>query len=199
MPTDTRPIDPELWDADFFPPITPWRILVRFASMALVFLLWLVLSGLICVGLLKLGFKLDIAALIGVPTPPLVMVLLNSVGRFNRPRGDQKTLKAFQRWIAGPGGLRHGLIPEHLANVAPDGRNTLRIEVTPAWLEQSPEKRLADLNSWYVVWDFCRNARPDRAPMKLAVLDQAGRVVGGTKRDGGGSIWVRDDADELPG
>ena len=183
MTTLTRPIDPDLWRDDFFPPLSTWRILARAAAMVMVFLIWVVLAGLICVGLIRLGFTLEMAALVGVPAPPLLVVLLNMAGVFNRPRGDQRNLKAFRQWIAGPAGQRHGLEPEHLARLQPQGHNALTIEVTPAWLEQPADKRLADLNHWSVVWDFCRDDGADRTALKCIVKDP--------RRSGGRRLQLR--------
>lgn len=55
--------------------MTPWRMLARIGAMA--FFAWLVISWLIASGVLKLGFRLDVAALVGIPTPPLIALLLS--------------------------------------------------------------------------------------------------------------------------
>lgn len=196
MPTLTRPYDPDLWSDAFYPPMTAWRVLARIGGMLLVFVIWLILTGLICAGLVRLGLGLDTAALIGVPLPPLVVLALNSAGVFNRPRGERKTLGAFRTWIAGPAGTARGLVPDHLARIEPRGDSALTLEVAPDWLEQPADKRLADIAGWYAVWNFCRGERPDRERLALQIRDQIGREVGGFVSADGGSIWVIDQADD---
>lgn len=198
MPTLTRPLDPHSWSDAFVPPMTPWRVLARIAGMVLVFVIWLVLTGLVCMGLVRLGLGLDTAALIGVPLPPLVVLALNSIGVFGRPRGARKTLEAFRAWIAGPGGRARGLVPEHIAGIEPRGDDALTIAVTPAWLAQTADKRLDDLAGWHAVWDFCRGGRADRTRLALTVRDQTGREVGGVAIEDGGSLWVVDAAEASP-
>ena len=186
----THAIDHAAWRDDFFPPLHGRRILARAAGMVAVFLMWVVLAVALCIALIQLGVTVEIAALLGLLAPPLLVVALNVAGVFNRPRGDLKNLKAFRRWIAGPAGQRRGLAPEHLAQVSPQGHSALMIEVTPSWLEQPTDKRLADLNHWYVVWDFCRDEHADRSVLALTIRDQAGQAVGGSNADDGGSVWV---------
>ena len=175
--------------------MTAWRVLARIGGMLLVFVIWLVLTGLICAGLVRLGLGLDTAALIGVPLPPLVVLALNSVGVFNRPRGERKILESFRAWIAGPAGTARGLVPDHITRVEPRGDRAVTLEVAPDWLAQPADKRLADLAGWYAVWDFCRGERPDRERLALQVRDQTGREVGGFASADGGSFWVGDEAD----
>lgn len=195
MPTLTRPYDPDPWSDAFYPPMTAWRALARIGGMLLVFVIWLLLAGLICIGLVRLGLGLDTAALIGVPLPPLVILALNSAGVFNRPRGERKTLESFRAWIAGPATRARGLVPDHLARIEPRGDSALTLEVAPAWLEQPADKRLDDLAGWYAVWDFCRGERPDQARLAMTIRDAAGREVGGFASADGGSFWVGDEAD----
>ena len=183
-------IDHGAWRDDFFPPLRGGRILARAAGMVAVFLVWVVLAVLLCIGLIRIGVMLEIAALTGLLTPPLLVVALNVAGVFNRPRGDLKNLDAFRRWIAGPAGQRRGLVPEHVASIQPQDHSALMIEVTPVWLEQPADKRLADLTHWYVVWDFCRDEHADRRALELTIRDRAGRAVGGSDPDDGGSVWV---------
>ncbi len=66
------------------------------------------------------------------------------------------------------------------------------IEVTPAWLEQPADKRLADVGHWFIVWDFCRDDCPNRTRLELIVKDQAGQAVGGSSSDSdhGEAVWV---------
>ena len=158
--------------------------------MAVIFLLWVALAIMTTVGLMHLGAMLELAALLGVLTPPLLVVALNIAGVFNRPRGHEKTLKTFRRWIAGPAGQRRGLVPAHLGPVSPQGSNALMIEVAPAWLEQAADKRLADVSHWFSVWDFCRDDCADRMALTLIVRDSAGQEVGGSHADDGGTVWV---------
>ncbi len=186
----TRIIDTHSWRDEFFPPLNLARILARIAGMLVVFLTWVALSLLITIGLIRLGIGLEIAALPGLLVPPLTVVALNAAGVFNRPRGDQKNLKAFQRWIAGPAGQRHGLSSAHLARIQPQDHNRLLIEVASAWLAQPADKRLADLAHWYVVWDFCRDAHADHQALELTVTDQSGQTIGGSNLDDGGSVWL---------
>jgi hypothetical protein len=186
----TQVIAPSRWRDDFFPPLNPARILARAAGMLAVFLTWVALSILITIGLIRLGIGLEIAALLGLLTPPLTVVALNVAGIFNRPRGAPKNLKSFQRWIAGPAGQRHELVPEHLARIQPQGHNRLLVEVTPAWLAQPADKRLTDLAHWYVVWDFCRDAHADHQTLELTVTDRSGQTIGGSSPDDGGSVWL---------
>jgi hypothetical protein len=128
-----------------------------------------------------------------VPAPPLLVVLLNIAGVFNRPRGDQRNLKAFRQWIAGAAGQRHGLEPQHLASLQPRGHNALTIEVTAAWLRQPADKRLADLNHWYLVWDFCRDDCADRTALELTIIDPSGQTVGGSSHEHDQRVWVAGD------
>ena len=192
METLTQPIDASAWREDFFPPVNAWRLLVRLAGMVVLFLLWVALAIMTTVGLMHLGVMLELAALLGVLTPPLLVIALNIAGVFNRPRGHERTLKTFRRWIAGPAGQRRGLVPAHLGPVSPQGSNTLRIEVTPAWLEQPADKRLADVSHWFSVWDFCRDDCADRTALNLTVMDQTGLAVGGSgsSPNGGEAVWV---------
>ncbi|TCT20814.1 hypothetical protein [Thiobaca trueperi] len=197
----TRIIDTHSWHDEFFPPLTPARILARIAGMVAVFLTWVALSLLITIGLIRLGVGLEIAALPGLLVPPLTVMALNAAGIFNRPRGDQKNLKAFQRWITGPPGQQRGLSSAHLARIQPQGHNRLLVEVTPDWLAQPADKRLADLAHWHLVWDFCRDAHADNQALELTVTDQSGQILGGSSPDDGGSVWLdqscsgRSDAD----
>lgn len=192
METLTQPIDAGAWREEFFPPVNAWRLLVRLAGMVVIFLLWVALALATTVGLMRLGVMLELAALLGVLTPPLLVIALNIAGVFNRPRGHERTLKTFRRWIAGPAGQRRGLVPAHLGPVSPQGNNALMIEVAPAWLEQPADKRLADVSHWFVVWDFCRDDCADRTALNLTVIDQAGLTVGGSgsSPNGGEAVWV---------
>jgi hypothetical protein len=183
-------IDPSAWREEFFPPVNAWRLLVRLAGMVVIFLLWVALALATTVGLMHLGVMLELAALLGVLTPPLLVIVLNIAGVFNRPRGHARTLKTFRRWVAGPAGQRRGLVPAHLGRVSPQGNNALMIEVTPAWLEQPADKRLADVSHWFIVWDFCRDDCADRTALNLTVRDSTGQDVGGSHADDGGTVWV---------
>lgn len=183
-------IDYTLWHDDFFPPATLGRNLKRIAGMLAVFLIWVMLSVFIAIGFMRLGFSLETAGLFAVIIPPGILIVLNIAGVFNRPRSEAQTLKNFQKWLGNAAGQRHGLQLAHVAEMQPLGNQLVRITVTAEWLQQSSDKRLADVNYWYVLWNWCRNEGGIQAKLELLVMDATEQCVGAAHSSDGGTVWV---------
>ncbi|MBV5309813.1 hypothetical protein [Chromatium okenii] len=183
-------LDYTVWHDDFFPPSTFKRSAARAAGMLALFLIWVALSILISIGLMHLNFSLETAGFLAVMIPPGIVVMLNIAGAFNRPRGQAKHLKKFKKWILSAAGQRHGLQLAHLAEVQVSDSCHLRIIVTSEWLRQSPEKQLADINYWYVLWNWCHDDGGIHSELELTVIDAVEQCVGAAHSRDGGTRWI---------
>ncbi len=142
--------------------------------------------------LLHLGLTPATATTAGALTPVVVLIALNIAGAFQTRTARPRTLRPLRRWVAGLAGRRHGLVAEHSDRASLADGNRLRLIVTVAWAAQGPDKRLADLAGWSVLWGFCLSDYDGPAAVNLIVGDAAGWTLGGTGPGGGLEVWVEE-------
>lgn len=182
--------DWQTWSDDFFPPLKG-RVLLRVVLGAfLILAAWAACSTGVALGMLRNGCPPAGAATVGALLPVFLLIVLNALGVFNRRRPAPRSLVAFGRWLASPAAQREGLDAAHLTRQSVTADNQLHLVVSPSWLAQSPQKRLADVGHWRTLWDFCLNAFSSSQPVLLVVKDHHGRVVGGSSPGEGTLVWL---------
>ncbi|KFB67035.1 hypothetical protein [Candidatus Accumulibacter vicinus] len=173
-----------------FPPMTVGIFLTRAGSTLLGLAAWMVTALAIALVLMRFDVARTTAGMVGVLTPVIVVIVLNSLGVFNRRGASAKPLRQFHEWLLAVSSRGMGLDATHIVAAHVDADQALQLQVSDAWLQQPADKRLCDLSQWCYLWSWSLASREGTSAVRIALRDATGQTVGGTGPHGGDEVWL---------
>ena len=173
-----------------FPPMTVGIFLTRAGSGLLGLAAWMVTALAIAMVLMRFDVARTTAGMVGVVTPVIVVIVLNSLGVFNRRGAGAKPLRQFHEWLLAVASRGMGLEATHIVAAHVDADQALQLQVSDAWLQQPADKRLRDLSQWYYLWNWSLVSREGTSAVRIVLHDANGQTVGGTGPQGGDEVWL---------
>ncbi|KFB75286.1 MAG: hypothetical protein NOF05_02095 [Candidatus Accumulibacter phosphatis] len=173
-----------------FPPMTVGIFLTRAGSGLLGLAAWMVTALAIAMVLMRFDVARTTAGMVGVVTPVIVVIVLNSLGVFNRRGAGAKPLRQFHEWLLAVASRGMGLEATHIVAAHVDADQALQLQVSDAWLQQPADKRLRDLSQWCYLWNWSLVSREGTSAVRIVLHDANGQTVGGTGPQGGDEVWL---------
>ncbi|HMW57004.1 hypothetical protein [Accumulibacter sp.] len=113
-----------------FPPMTVGIFLTRAGSGLLGLAAWMVTALAIAMVLMRFDVARTTAGMVGVVTPVIVVIVLNSLGVFNRRGAGAKPLRQFHEWLLAVASRGMGLEATHIVAAHVDADQALQLQVS---------------------------------------------------------------------